>query len=491
MVIIEKEKCAMALIKCPECGRENVSDMASSCPNCGFGIKEHFDIIKVKKENEQKKETERKNKIYSDAKDKYQSTNLANIVDALKLFESLLDWKDSKEMVDKCSEKIQKLKIKIEQEEVHNKNNIYKNAVEKLSSNLIDDVIEAKKLFESILEWNNSKEMIDKCKSKIKQLESAKEEKRLRQVKCIKIVVGIVIVLAVIAGISHVFYNMYEANIEKLSIEVATEYLNGEDVEESIRQIESKLKFTNSSEKHDKAKELLRSGAIVVVEKYIQQKQYEESYDIYCTISDELGENDELLMCKGYAKGMVWYLENNYLQALKSFERGGYVGQEYLEACYQMGLDSVQKADDWSGGIAEKHLERAIEYLEKAAKYDYKDSKELIAQINEPDSDTTYAPVSSVSSYTGAYDAVLKYSGTSGVLICISEDAMERFMTAVNNDNEGTLQELFLEGQCAYTEQGTKCNIVDKKFTKAQVKLLDGSYAGNTVWVVIESLHEE
>lgn len=98
---------------------------------------------------------------------------------------------------------------------------------------------------------------------------------------------------------------------------------------------------------------------------------------------------------------------------------------------------------------------------------------------------------SDTGSYTGAYDATLKYSGTDGVLICTSEDAMERFMTAVNNNEEGTLEELFLNGQCAYTEQGTKCNIVDKKLTKCQVKLLDGSYSGNTVWVVIEALQEE
>lgn len=35
----------MALIKCPECGRENVSDTAKACPSCGYGIKEHFDKI--------------------------------------------------------------------------------------------------------------------------------------------------------------------------------------------------------------------------------------------------------------------------------------------------------------------------------------------------------------------------------------------------------------------------------------------------------------
>ena len=39
----------MALIKCPECGRENVSDSAESCPDCGYGIKAYFEQLKVKK----------------------------------------------------------------------------------------------------------------------------------------------------------------------------------------------------------------------------------------------------------------------------------------------------------------------------------------------------------------------------------------------------------------------------------------------------------
>lgn len=32
----------MALIKCPECGKENVSNTAIACPNCGFAIREFF-----------------------------------------------------------------------------------------------------------------------------------------------------------------------------------------------------------------------------------------------------------------------------------------------------------------------------------------------------------------------------------------------------------------------------------------------------------------
>lgn len=43
----------MALIKCPECGKENVSDSAEACPDCGYGIKAHFDIIKKQQQKQE------------------------------------------------------------------------------------------------------------------------------------------------------------------------------------------------------------------------------------------------------------------------------------------------------------------------------------------------------------------------------------------------------------------------------------------------------
>ena len=52
----------MALIKCPECGRENVSDSAEACPSCGFGIKEYIDDKKHKEELERKRIEEEKRK---------------------------------------------------------------------------------------------------------------------------------------------------------------------------------------------------------------------------------------------------------------------------------------------------------------------------------------------------------------------------------------------------------------------------------------------
>ncbi len=43
----------MALIRCPECGKENVSDSAEMCPDCGCGIKAHYEKVRIE---QQKKE---------------------------------------------------------------------------------------------------------------------------------------------------------------------------------------------------------------------------------------------------------------------------------------------------------------------------------------------------------------------------------------------------------------------------------------------------
>ena len=52
----------MALINCPECGRENVSDSAEACPNCGFGIKEYIEEKRYQEELERKQLEEEEKK---------------------------------------------------------------------------------------------------------------------------------------------------------------------------------------------------------------------------------------------------------------------------------------------------------------------------------------------------------------------------------------------------------------------------------------------
>lgn len=54
----------MALIKCPECGRENVSNTAEMCPNCGYGIKLHFEKLEQEKQQEEIRKKEEQIKTW-------------------------------------------------------------------------------------------------------------------------------------------------------------------------------------------------------------------------------------------------------------------------------------------------------------------------------------------------------------------------------------------------------------------------------------------
>lgn len=46
----------MALVRCPECNRDNVSDSAEACPNCGYGIRLHFEKMQLEISEKEKRE---------------------------------------------------------------------------------------------------------------------------------------------------------------------------------------------------------------------------------------------------------------------------------------------------------------------------------------------------------------------------------------------------------------------------------------------------
>ena len=52
----------MALVKCPKCGRENVSSTAKSCPECGYNIKAYYEE-RSRKENDLSKEDNLKSDV--------------------------------------------------------------------------------------------------------------------------------------------------------------------------------------------------------------------------------------------------------------------------------------------------------------------------------------------------------------------------------------------------------------------------------------------
>lgn len=67
----------MALVKCPECGKENVSDSAEACPECGFGIKAYYEKIRDEEEKRnQQEELEQKRQEEKEKNEKQKEDNV-------------------------------------------------------------------------------------------------------------------------------------------------------------------------------------------------------------------------------------------------------------------------------------------------------------------------------------------------------------------------------------------------------------------------------
>lgn len=88
------------------------------------------------------------------------------------------------------------------------------------------------------------------------------------------------------------------------------------------------------------------------------------------------------------------------------------------------------------------------------------------------------------------FDAILNYDNGSSI-IAVSEDALDRYIQALVDKNEGTIAEMRNSFKISFVPKGIKVNIIEKKATVAKVKILDGIFAGNEAWILIESVDEK
>ena len=114
----------------------------------------------------ERKEQNRLEAIYNNAND-YMTKK--DYVTAANVFESIIDFKDSKELKAKC--------IKI-QEEIR-KNKIYESANVDFQSNKISILENAKKQFESISGWKDSDELAQACQVKIEEMKAKEEQEKI------------------------------------------------------------------------------------------------------------------------------------------------------------------------------------------------------------------------------------------------------------------------------------------------------------------------
>lgn len=375
----------MALIKCPECGRENVSDSAESCPNCGYGIKVHFD--KIKKEEEQKRNDEEKQKE------------------------------------------------------------------------------EAERQKKAIAE----KKRLEEVHKKEEEREIRERKQRLEEQKRTKICMIILAICAMFFLVHFCAMSVTEDNRKN-----------------ALRDLADKSFATDFN---TYLKEINNYG--LNIDATYELKQNSDSYKdgvltLTCVVkytSDDINQYRDVGYDSAEAKKLCFLLKD-----IAEYE------QKTLHYTYTSddGTVKIDVPDDYGNP-------RIAVYDDKEQnKYEYSyvvgyDELEINGDYAYMESDGSYQPSSSSSSsssYTGSYDATLEY-GSGSVLVCISKDAMDRYLSALNNSNQGTIDEMESSGEIGWTAKGTKCNIVDRGIGTYQVKLLDGIYEGNTVYVISESVNEK
>jgi hypothetical protein len=131
--------------------------------------------------------------------------------------------------------------------------------------------------------------------------------------------------------------------------------------------------------------------------------------------------------------------------------------------------DIILKEISQEYGISEKHIFEILADIEvsRSIGYDLEQAKSI-----------------------SEYDAILNYEGGSS-LIASSESSLKKYIDALVDGKEETLQELKDSFQVSSVPKGIKVNIIEKKMTVAHVEILDGIFEGNNAWVLIESLKEK
>ena len=132
-------------------------------------------------ENENFLENKRLDGIYTDATTKERiGTSESDFLSAAKLFESILSYKDSVERAKQCREKAERAreeaKRMAEEAELQRKMSIYQDGCAKLQSGDIETVFRAKELFRSTSGFKDAAEKIIECDREIERLRLARRE---------------------------------------------------------------------------------------------------------------------------------------------------------------------------------------------------------------------------------------------------------------------------------------------------------------------------
>lgn len=235
-------------------------------------------------------EEERKNKIYDSAVSKMNSGDTIKVEQAIKEFESIIDWRDSGAKIDECRDVIKDI--------------TYNFAKSLIAKDNIDALDKAKTTLMAISDWKESAELIEKCKARIAEIEAEnvkkqkeeqirrekeirekeireREQKKKKTITFVTVAVILVVVAAIIAVLVYVVIpaSRYDSALKLME--------NGK-YNDAITAFEALGDYKDSAEKVDMAFELYKPELIrnADIGDYVFAGKIEQDSNLYNGMED-------------------------------------------------------------------------------------------------------------------------------------------------------------------------------------------------------------
>ncbi|MBO5223258.1 MAG: TIR domain-containing protein [Clostridia bacterium] len=189
-------------------------------------------------------ENERKDEIYFKAMRKIEVPTVANYEDAIKLLETICGWKDSKTKIESLKKWI---KNKERLEEDARKDRIYIEAKAYMPLNNVADFENAIKLFESVRDWRDSARQIENCKASIAKIKQKEEEARVKSENERKICLDLIAQLPEALNRDYLSETRKDvrnrlATLKAKDREIRSDIAKGNEIIAQIKSLEAELK---------------------------------------------------------------------------------------------------------------------------------------------------------------------------------------------------------------------------------------------------------
>ena len=285
------------------------------------------------------------------------------------LFDRISGFKDSDELLRQCLEQAEiARKYAIEKAEVERKDTIYDGAVLKISNQLIKSNEEAIKLFESIIDWRDSRTKIDECNAKIDEIRIAEEKaeaERKRKAEEARIaaekakarnkkiaMIGTIAALLLVLIVMFLLVFFFPAN----NYTKALAAVDAENYEEAYSLFDKKPYYKDTKDQIAAAK-LKEATAL------LDAKKYDEAYIILEAIGNKDAVTDSM-----YARAMEYLEAKDYDSAYALLNQLGDT-EKINESMYNRAVEFINAGDN----------KAAYEILYQIS--EYKDSKSKISSL--------------------------------------------------------------------------------------------------------------